>query len=352
MDKKYAGAALAALTVLLGGAGTETQAQQIARETPIVKAVKKTRDGIVTIHAARRHDYGTTKDVVGTGVIVDEHGYAITNRHVVLGADRLSVTLADGTELAATLHASDSKYDLAILKLPGNRKYHELRFGPGSDLLVGETVIAVGNPLGYTNTVTTGIISAIGREVEVNEVMLKNIIQHSASINPGNSGGPLLNINGELIGINVAMRTGAQNIAFALNADSVQQALSQHLSATRLSKLSHGLSVKETIEGESLERQRVVVEKVAAKSAAATAGLKSGDVLVKMAGRSVSNRFDVERALWDSKAGDKVEAVVLRDGRPTPMELALDKGDAVRVASADAPAGKSFAELAQAAGNR
>jgi S1-C subfamily serine protease len=95
-----------------------------------------------------------------------------------------------------------------------------------------------------------------------------------------------------------------------------------------------------------------VVEKVAAKSAAATAGLKSGDVLVKMAGRSVSNRFDVERALWDSKAGDKVEAVVLRDGKPTPVELALDKGDAVRVASADAPAGKSFAELAQAAGNR
>jgi serine protease Do len=343
MKSRFPCAALAALVVAatgwsvqVSGAGTteeKTQPQpQYLRKTPIVEAVQKTKNSVVVINAVKRRD-GSSKDIVGTGVIVDERGYVVTNRHVIAGSERLSVTLADGTDVSCTLVAHDKTYDLAILKLSGNRKYQELRFATGSDLMVGETVIAIGNPFGYTNSVSTGIISYVGREVEMDETTLKNVIQHTAAINPGNSGGPLLNINGELIGITVALRQGAQGIAFALNADTVQSVLAHHLSASRIGKVEHGLTVKEVVKGEGFDRQKVMVEKVAPNSLAASAGIKSGDILVKVAGRPVSNRFDVERALWESKAGDKVAATVLREGKPTQVALALERGEPSKVAA-------------------
>ena len=174
--------------------------------------------------------------------------------------------------------------------------------------MVGETVIAVGHPFGFTNSVSTGIISALDREITMPDgETLTRLIQTNASINPGNSGGPMLNINGELIGINVALREGAQGIAFALNADTVQQMLSKHLSAGKMAHLEHGLTCREAVEEDAEARQRVVVDRVAADSPAEAAGLKHGDILVKVGQRTVKNRFDVERALWSYKAGDKVE---------------------------------------------
>ena len=305
-----------------GGAGTESRAQY-CRRTPIVEAVQKTRNGIVTIKVGRPGD-AAHRDTVGTGVIVDERGYAVTNRHVVHGAEKLEVTLFDDTETTATVVATDPATDLAILKLSRRRKYDELGLAPASDLMVGETVITVGNPLGFTNTVSTGIVSAVGRDLDMgDELILEGLIQTNASINPGNSGGPLLNINGELIGITVATHQGAQGISFAINADTVKAVLARHLSAARVSKLSHGLTCREEVG--SKVRQRVVIEKVAPKSPAAEAGLKPGDVLLKVADRPVSNRFDVERALWDSRAGEKIEATVLRDDKETVVAIALEK---------------------------
>jgi serine protease Do len=147
-------------------------------------------------------------------------------------------------------------------------------------------------------------------------------------INPGNSGGPLLNIDGELIGINVALRDGAQGIAFALNADTVQQVLSQRHSAGKVARVSHGLTCHEAVVAEEgPAREQVVVDDVADKSPAAAAGLRKGDVLLKLADRPLLYRFDVERALWDCRAGDKVEAVVSRDGKETSVTLKLAKWD-------------------------
>src|SRR5262249_47454384 len=158
---------------------------------------------------------------------------------------------------------------------------------PAGDVMVGETVIAVGNPFGYANTVSTGIISALDREVTMPAgETISNLIQTDASINPGNSGGPLLNINGEVIGIVVALRGGAQGIAFALNADGVQSLLSVHLSAARISGVRHGLVCKEKAGVDGERRQRVLVE-------SASAELKSGDEIVRVGGRHVGNRFDV-----------------------------------------------------------
>jgi serine protease Do len=326
MRKRLGRAALAAvILVALGGAGTEAAAQY-SRRTPVVEAVQKTRGAILTIKVESRGSWGK-KEVVGTGVVVDERGYAVTNRHVVKGAERIAVFLTDGTEVTAHVYAEDEQYDLAILHLPGGRKLQELPFAPGSDLMVGETVIAVGHPFGYTNTVSTGIISAVGREVKMpTGEVLSNCIQTDASINPGNSGGPMLNVNGELIGINVALRDGAQGIAFALNADTVQAVLARHLSAARLSHVQHGLICREVVGGEGQQRQRVLVERVAEKSPAAKAGLKKGDVILALGGKTVGNRFDVERAFWSHRAGDRVEATVLREGKEIQAALALTRG--------------------------
>jgi serine protease Do len=308
--------------------GASGVAETFSRVTPIVEAVRKTRDSIVTIRVERRHGWGR-KEVVGTGVIVDERGYAITNRHVVHYAEEITVVLVDHTELRCQVVAEVDDHDLAILRLETNRKLQALTFAPASDLMVGETVIAIGHPYGYTNTVSTGIVSALGRTVTMPEgTDLEGLIQTNASINPGNSGGPLLNINGELIGINVALRDGAQGIAFALNADAVQSVLSRYLSAGRVAGLGLGLSCHEVVADAAGPRQRVVVDVVQPNSPAAAAGLKPGDVVVQVGDRPVTNRFDLERALWGYHPGERVVAAILRKGKPTRAEIRLAAAEA------------------------
>jgi serine protease Do len=316
----------ALIAALLGGAGTPTRADY-SRRTPIVEAVQKTRHGIVTIKVEKKGNWGR-KEVVGAGVIVDERGYVVTNRHVVAAADRILVKTADNIEYLAQIQVEDARHDLAVLRLPDAKKLQALAFAPSSDLMVGETVIAIGNPFGYANSVSTGIVSALNREIKMpTDELLTGLIQTTASINPGNSGGPLLNVNGELIGINVALREGAQGIAFALSSDMVQQVLSKHLSAAKVGRVAHGLTCRELVGNEGEPRQRVIVDAVMPDSPAYQAGLRRGDVLVRLAGRVVRNRFDVERAFWSYQAGEKVEATVLRDGREAQTIVALARAE-------------------------
>jgi serine protease Do len=298
-----------------------------------VEAVQKTRAGIVAVKAEKKGSWGR-KESAGTGVIVDERGFVVTNRHVVASADRVVVHFADGGELTATVLAEDAAHDLAVLRVASQRPLQALTFGTSSDVLVGETVIAIGHPFGYTNTVSTGIVSAVGREVTMpTGDVLRDLIQTNASINPGNSGGPLLNINGELIGINVAVREGAQGIAFALSADQVKQALSKHLSSEKVGRVSHGLSVAErTLQESGPQRQEVFVQ--AASGPAAAAGLLRGDAVLRVGDRDVCNRLDVERAVWDFRPGQKVPVRVLRDGKELALTLTLQNaGESERVAA-------------------
>lgn len=309
-------------------------AQEFNRENALVLAIRKVKPSIISIRVERAGNWGGKKEGIGTGIVIDERGYAVTNRHVIAGAQRIQVVLIDRTLVSAELVAEDSKNDLAILKLPGGKKYQPLSFGPGSDLMEGETVLAFGHPYGYDFSVSTGIISALGREITMSgDVHLTNLIQHSACINPGNSGGALVNINGELIGINVALREGAQAIGFAINTDTVKRVLSRHLSAARMSKVEHGLTCTEVVQPRGPNRQKVVVEKVASNSPAAAAGLKSGDVILKLGNHAVSNGFDVERAFWSYQAGDILEAVVLRGGETTAVALTLPSGNSSIVAA-------------------
>ena len=325
---------LTALAVLSGtpfSSGAETEKKQSARsnrETWVVRVVRQTKDSIVTLKVQKKT---SRKDTVGTGFIVDERGYIVTNRHVVAGAVEIKVCLADGTSFPGEADFEDSAHDLAVVHIKTKKKLKALPLGPAADIMVGEEVIAIGHPFGYVNSVSKGIIAALDREVEMpGGVELKGLLQTTASINPGNSGGPLLNADGEVIGINVALRSDAQNIAFALNADTVQQVLSRRLSASTKLGVYHGLDVRENLGNDGEVRTKVMVHDVAQNTPAAEAGLKEGDQIVKVGELRVNNRFDVERALWDVHG--EVQATVLREGREVKLPLKFGTQDRHSVA--------------------
>jgi serine protease Do len=307
------------------GWGTEGRLQaENPRRTLIVETVEKTRDGIVVIKVEKSDGYGGTRESTGTGIIVAERGYLVTSRHVIAGAAGLRVRLKDGTELPAKVVVSESRTDLAILQIEPKHPLHPLTLGPGSDLLLGETVIAVGHPYGYNHTISRGIISALEREVTMpSGEVLTNLIQVDANINPGNSGGPLLNVNGEVIGITDAIHSGAQGIAFAINVDTVKAMLSRHLNSQALAGTRHGLTCAEEVQATGPRRQRVVITTVGVETPAAQAGLKPGDEIRQVAGHEVANGFDVERALWDHKPGERITLAVLRHGKELAIALTL-----------------------------
>ena len=179
---------------------------------------------------------------MGTGVVIDERGYILTNYHVVADVRRIQVTLYDHREFTAELVARDPVSDLAVIKIPVTEPLPLIKIGTSSDLMEGEPVIALGNAFGYEHTVTRGIISALGRDVQVSDTQTyDDLIQTDASINPGNSGGPLMNVDGEMIGLNVAVRAGRQGIGFAIPIDQVMHVAAQLLSVEQLENKRHGL---------------------------------------------------------------------------------------------------------------
>jgi serine protease Do len=193
--------------------------------------------------------------------------------------------------------------------------------GTSSDLMLAESVIAVGNAFGYRHTVTKGIVSALSRDVEANETQsYKNLIQTDASINPGNSGGPLLNLNGEVIGINVAIRQGAQRIGFAIPIDDVRKIVAQLLSVEQLDRNFHGLAARDI---KSSSQRMLIVENALPDSPAAKAGLKAGDVVLKVGEKEIVDGVDWERSLLGRPAGEAVPVIVKRGEKTETLQLAL-----------------------------
>jgi serine protease Do len=228
---------IAALGLALGLCLGQLAAEEVVatgaslRFTPIVRAVQKTMPSVVTIRVPRPK----SKDVIGTGVIFHEDGYVVTNSHVVDNKPHVDVRLNDGTELVGEVWTNEPRWDLAVVKIKTKSKLSALPFGTTSDLMLGETVIAIGHPYGYSESVTNGIVSAKGRDIKMpSGHTIRGLIQVNAGINKGNSGGPLLNIDGDLIGITVAVHDGAQGIAFAINADTVRTVVSKHLPYQRV----------------------------------------------------------------------------------------------------------------------
>ncbi|MHB1036330.1 MAG: trypsin-like peptidase domain-containing protein [Pirellulales bacterium] len=301
------------------------------RFTPVVKAIQSARPSVVNIHgeknvAATDDRLGRVEGTrrvngMGTGVVIDERGYIVTNYHVVDGVKKIQVTLADKEVYTATVVSRDPKTDLAVIKIDAPRKLPVMTIGTSSDLMPGESVIAIGNAYGYEHTVTRGIVSALHRTVQVSDAQdYEDLIQTDASINPGNSGGPLLNIDGEMIGINVAVRAGAQGIGFAIPVDQAMAVAADLLSTRRLDKTWHGVvSGKEAAGANS----GLVVGSLDASSPASKSGLQPGDVITAVGDRSVSRALDLERALLGRKPGDKITVVAKRAGKTVDAELAL-----------------------------
>jgi serine protease Do len=305
----------------------EPRATPNPRRSPAVDVVEKVKASVVNIHSERTvtdaRDFNRQLEVfpsqhrvngMGTGIVIDPRGYLITNYHVVDDVHSLRVRLHDGTSLAARVVARDPEQDLAILKIDPPKPLPVITLGTSSDLMLAEPVIAIGNAFGYEHTVTTGIVSALKRDVTLNkEVSYKSLIQTSAGINPGNSGGPLLNVHGELIGVNVAIRAGAQNIAFALPIDNVLKVTADMLSARKRIGMSHGMVVRDAVDAsENPIKRWAVVDRVEGGSPADQAGFKAGDVVEKAGDVPVKCALDVERAFLEQPAGGKMELVARR----------------------------------------
>jgi serine protease Do len=258
---------------------------------------------------------------MGTGVVIDSRGYILTNYHVIDGVREIQVTLADERHFVATMVARDPGTDLALIKIDVPDKLPVITIGTSSDLMAGESVIAVGNAYGYENTVTRGIISALHRAVAVSDAQsYDDLIQTDASINPGNSGGPLLNIDGEMIGINAAVRAGAQGIGFAIPADQAMGVAANLLASAAANKAWHGVV---PASGPSPSQPGMGVAGVEKKSPAAQIGLQPGDVVTNIDGAEVKRALDFHRAMLDHKPGDELSLVVLRKGSRLNLDLTL-----------------------------
>ena len=302
------------------------------RETPMVLAVKRVRSAVANIHSEKTaftgdalfsSRKGRKVSGMGSGVVIDSRGYIVTNYHVVKGVDALRVTLDDGSSYDATIISYDRKHDLAIIKINASRPLEVVPFGTSSDLMLGETVIAIGNAFGYEHTVTAGIISSLSRDVEVNEKQsYKNLIQTDASINPGNSGGPLINLDGEVIGINVAIRAGAQRIGFAIPIDDARKIIAELISVEQLNHNFHGLMATDRKSG---TLRQLLVSSALPGSPAEKAGFRQNDIVLKAADIDVADRADFERALLGRKAGDTVEILVRRKDETSKLSLVLAK---------------------------
>src|ERR1019366_8536146 len=266
---------------------------------------------------------------MGTGIIIDPRGYIVTNQHVVDDVSALRIRLSDGTSQNAVVVARHPELDLAIIKIDAPAGLPVASIGTASDLMVGETVIAVGNAYGYEHTVSVGVVSAIKSDVSLNESMAyKSLIQTDASINPGNSGGPLLNINGELVGVNVAIRAGAQGIGFAIPVDHMVKSVSDMLKSRRRSNTYDGLACRDIVQSSSdgLVR-KVIVDRTDASSPAETAGLLSGDVMLQVGEVKIASGIDVERGLMDRRPGETVTLLVRRDNQEKQLQLAFASRD-------------------------
>ena len=270
------------------------------------------------------NEEATVQNSLGSGVIVSAEGHIITNNHVVEAVDEIEVQMHDGRMKKARLVGSDAQVDLAVLKVdePGVKP---LKFGDSDSVQAGDFVLAIGNPFGFEETVTDGIISSKGRPNRVDG--FGDFLQTNAAINPGNSGGPLINLRGEIIGINTAIISksgGSQGIGFAIPSNSVKNALESLLTKGRIIRGYLGIQMRNLPVGASDQgADGVVVEDVVAGSPAADAQLQPGDVIRKFDGREVKTFPELRSLVSQTDLNKKIELEVVRNGKPMKVETQL-----------------------------
>jgi len=330
-------------------------AETVSRETPVVKAVRLAGPAVVNINTTQIINQRSNpffqfggddffdrffgdffespgqraRTSLGSGVIIDgKRGYILTNEHVVARASEIKVTVGDDQEFTAKLVGSDPDSDLAVLQIKSKKDLPYLKMGDSSDLMIGEEVIAIGNPFGLSHTVTTGVISAVNRHLRTNDRIYRDFIQTDASINPGNSGGPLLNINGELIGINTAIHAQAHGIGFAIPINKAKRIIKSLISYGEVLPVWLGLSLQGLNERlaayfKTPNRDGVLITEINPDGPAANSGLARGDVIVRIDKQRVRSIDDYEDILRSYADQERIELTAYREGRPHKFALTI-----------------------------
>ena len=303
------------------------------RDTALVKAISNTLPATVNIYGKKKVEVGSSivgnvnqREVngMGTGVILDESGLILTNHHVVADIDRIHVKISPSIEsptheFIASVVAYDAQSDLALIQIRTNLELPVIQFGTSSDILLGEPVVAIGNAYGYEDTITRGVISAKKRRVQLNdEQYYENLLQTDASINPGNSGGPLINILGETIGINAAVRVGAQSIGFAIPTNDALRVVDNMLMKQCTLKIRETATFRTLFEGRTA---KCLVHEIGSESPLYEAGLRSGDVLGSIGGQPTRWAHDAYRHLLTAKKEDKLVVQAARGDSPVEVIL-------------------------------
>lgn len=340
-----------------------------ARMTPVVSAVAAVAPAVVNITSARtverpggrgpffddeffRQFHGPgfsapqrqTQESLGSGVIIDgREGLVLTNAHVIAGGTSIKARLQDGRVLDAVLVGADPDFDVAVLRLAGGGSLPQAAMGDSSDIMIGETAIAIGNPFGYTHTVTTGVISAVGRSLKHEGGAYADLLQTDAAINPGNSGGPLVNLAGEVIGINIAIQAGAEGIGFAIPINKARRVVAElmhggHVTPAWLGIMGQDVDAR-TARYFGLSRPRgMLVAEVVPGSPAEKAGVRPGDLVTAINGAELDDKDQYRGALATSTVGET-------------LVLTVRRGEEERKISA-APAAFGEREAASLAGSR
>lgn len=266
---------------------------------------------------------------IGTGFIISQDGYIITNQHVINNAVKVSVQLPNKKQkITAQVVGQDYELDLAVLKIDGTG-YATLPLGDSDKMRVGDWVVAIGEPYGLDHTVTTGVVSAKGRPITIEDRNYKNLIQTDAAINPGNSGGPLLNMAGQVIGINTAVNAQAQGIGFAIPINTARDVLKDLMSGNKIKRAYMGISMVD-IDEEVISRfhlpsnsSGVLVLEVLPGTPAEKGGLKYLDIIEKIDDKVMKSAADVQTLISQKKVGDRISVEVLRDGNRAGLLMVL-----------------------------
>ncbi|VEI78105.1 Periplasmic serine endoprotease DegP precursor [Mannheimia haemolytica] len=281
---------------------------------------------------------------VGSGAVINaEKGYVITNNHVIANADKITVKLEDGREFKAKLVGADPLSDVALIQVEDPKNLTEIKFADSDKLQVGDFTVAIGNPFGLGQTVTSGIISALGRSTGQSDEGYENYIQTDAAVNQGNSGGPLINLNGELIGINTAIISpsgGNAGIAFAIPSNMANSLVTQIIEFGEVKRGMLGIKGGELNADLAKEfnistQQGAFVSEVLPDSAAAKAGFKAGDVITEINGQKIRSFSELRAKVATSGVGKEIELTYLRDGKEAKAKVTLQSDSEAKVTASN-----------------
>jgi len=330
-------ASVAAAVLVLSTLWVPAQGSRAQRETQVVRVVREVAPSVVYVSSQQRvknpfsgpfwdlfgEDFPGggpprgEENSLGSGVIIDSAGFVLTNEHVIMGGANIRVTLNDGRQFPARVVGSAPEMDLALLKVEGGGPFPSARLGRSDDLMIGETVIAVGNPFGLSNTVSVGVLSAVGRTVAAGDRQFSDFLQTDAPINPGNSGGPLLNILGEVIGVNTAIIRQAQSIGFAIPINRARRVMEQLKTYGKVRPIWLGVLVLDPSESykRRLGQSTGAVIARTYPFAYPQDVLQKDDFILSVDGKALDGAGDLNARMALLNAGQKVTLAGLRDGK-------------------------------------